>query len=71
MKLETYLSRLRAEMARLEAQRASMIERGSRMWSRWGKTPIVETTGMWLAELDRRIGELAGLTKAIERGRRV
>ncbi len=55
----------------LEAQRASMIERGSRMWSRWGKTPLVKTTGMWLAELDRRIGELAGLTKAIERGRRV
>jgi hypothetical protein len=71
MKIEAYVSRLRAEMARLEAQRASIVQRGCRMWSRWGMTPFVETTGMWLAELDRRIAELAGLTKTIERRRQI
>jgi hypothetical protein len=71
MKMEAYVACLRADLARLEAQRASIVERGSRMWSRWGSRPFVETTGKWLAELDRRIAELAGLTKAIERGDRV
>jgi hypothetical protein len=71
MKIEAYVAYLRAELERLNDRRAALTERGGRTWSRWGRQPFVETTGACVAELDRRIKELAGITDAIEQGRSV
>jgi hypothetical protein len=71
MTIKGYLAHLRAELERLHARKAALTKPGGRTWTRWGRQPFVETTGACLAELDRRIKELAGITKAIEQGRSV
>jgi hypothetical protein len=64
---EAYISSLRRDADVLHAQKDSITERGSRCWSRWGSAPMVETTGPWLKELDRRINELETIASAMER----
>jgi len=67
MKFEAYVAALRRRRSQLEADRALITERGARTRSRWGSTPFVDTTRGWLAELDRRIGELWAIIMAFEK----
>jgi hypothetical protein len=66
MKPEAYVAALGRRRSQLEASRAVIIERGLGMRSRWGSTQFVDTTSGWLAELDRRIGELSAIMAAFE-----
>jgi hypothetical protein len=51
--------------------KSAITERGVRGWTRWGTEPAVQTTHTWLAELERRIGELTCIADALEKGRRI
>jgi hypothetical protein len=71
MDMARYVAITRQRISDLEINKATIIERGIRMRSRWGRTPFVDTTNMCLAELDRRIRELTTIANAIERGQAI
>ncbi len=66
MKPESYVAALRRRRSQLEADSATITERGARMFSRWGSRPFVDTTNGCLAERERRIKELSAIIKAFE-----
>jgi hypothetical protein len=69
MHLADYIAKVRRQAAALDKQIASITEKGSRMWSRCGAEPVVETSGRWLKELNRRRSELLAITSALEQRR--
>ena len=71
MDLTHYIAGLRRQAVTLNKQIASITERGSRLWSRWGSEPFVEKTGAWLKELQRRRVELLSIATALEKGRAI
>jgi hypothetical protein len=57
---ERYIVIKEVQIARLRDMRAAMLKNGSRMECRWGtRGAFVDMTKAWIAELDRRIAELA------------
>lgn len=69
MDIEAYVAGLERDIVRVRTQRATLVERRARIWSRWGTDPFVETTGRRLADLDRRLNELIRCVAAIRRRR--
>jgi hypothetical protein len=68
MTSERYVAIKEAELTRLREMRAAMSKNGSRMEMRWGTSgPFVDVTKGWMAELDRRIAELARLIRYLPR----
>ena len=66
MTRQRYITIKEAEITRLREMRAAMTRNGSRMRMRWGqRMPFVDVTNGWIAELDRRIVELARLTALV------
>jgi hypothetical protein len=59
MSVETSIADLESDIGRLRAEKAEVVERRARTWSRWGTDELVETTGRRLADLDRRMNELS------------
>jgi hypothetical protein len=73
MSVEASIADLESDIGRLRAEKADFVEQRARTWSRWGTDPFVETTGRRLADLDRRMNELARRAAAIRnrmRGRK-
>lgn len=73
MSVESSIADLESDIGRLRAEKAEIVEERARTWSRWGTDPFVETTGRRLADLDRRMNELARRAAAIRdrmRGRK-
>jgi hypothetical protein len=73
MSVESSIADLESDIGRLRAEKADFVEQRARTWSRWGTDPFVETTGRRLADLDRRMNELARRAAAIRdrmRGRK-
>ena len=69
MNVDAYIAGLDEDIARLEAEKKTFVEKRARTWSRWGTEPFVEITGRRLAELDRQVNELAGIAAAFRRRR--
>jgi hypothetical protein len=69
MNVEAYIAGLDEDIARLKAEKKTFVERRARTWSRWGTEPFVESTGQRLAEIDRRMNELAGIAAAFRKRR--
>ena len=67
MSVEASIADLESDIGRLRAEKAEFVERRARTWSRWGADEFVETTGRRLADLDRRMNELARRAAAIRK----
>jgi hypothetical protein len=67
MSVETSIADLESDIGRLRAEKAEFVEQRARTWSRWGTDEFVETTGRRLADLDRRMNELARRAAAIRK----
>jgi hypothetical protein len=67
MSVEASITDLESDIGRLRAEKAEFVERRARTWARWGTDPFVETTGRRLADLDRRMNELARRAAAIRK----
>jgi hypothetical protein len=71
MNMATYIASLRATIATMIEYKSAITQRGVRGWIRWGTEPAVQTTHTWLAESERRIGELTCTADALEKRRRI
>jgi hypothetical protein len=67
MSVETAIADLESDIGRLRAEKAEVVERRARTWSRWGTDEFVETTGRRQADLDRRMSELTRRAAAIRK----
>lgn len=68
--IDAYVAGLEADIVRLRARKAMLVEQRARTWSRWGADPYVEMTGRQFADIDRQMNELTRRAAAALRTRK-